>query len=421
MGKIKRIILGTTLAGVVGLGGLVYYDFRPPPPVHHIQIERPKGATQTSGYFNALHIRPQIQYGEWHPCDQYLILNSVKREPAKNRQGWDSIVGEVDLQLGLNCKQRTWEGNNLPLGIFGRDERGNNYLTAKGVLTLKWEGGGREELYVSFGDVLWEKIDNPEKEETIPASFSKFTEYVPSVAKDAVVTVELVPGFAYERPRGQEFYPGFSRKTPLPKSGDYTDRRRAERQLEDWLYNRSGIIVNDRIPVQAVSQEAYESWFRKKINPLMIGNVDRYRDATITEINMNSTVRGLELTVRLTNPTFTEDIPLQQAGFYVRDALNSTGRVIKHYEEPLHFPLKAGINSIPPQYSTQGTTVINKHRSFPVGSRYLLGSLNLGKLNDNSVIVDLEKVGGEPEFKGRFGIRGHLLDLKDFILKQVSQ
>lgn len=421
MGKVKKMVLGT-FAGLGLLSALLGVLDSIPSSPSNTRVERPRGSISSGGYFNALHLTVPLRYGdEWKSCDHYFILSDLTRVLG---QGWDSVEGEVHLQLDLNCKRRPdWNGNTLPLGAFGYDPKDKDYLIAIAKSVVRWEGGNKREFSAYF-DSSRGKIINPREEDIIPASASKFRISVPTVAKDVALDVEFFARPSYNDPIDQGFYPGFSRKTPLPKNGDYVDWRRAETQIENWLNEKSNIVKNGRVPIVKVSQNAYEEWFAQKIAGIMIGNIERYRDPAITSLKMIPTNRGLEINVAFTNPTLGNSLDLPEAGFYARYVLDSTGKVLKRYDS-LKFPLKASTDRIAPQYSTDGSILIRPYHSFPKNARYLLGSIKFGQyggilLHHDPVIVDITTIGYE-QFEGRLGLRGLFLRIRDYISENFNR
>jgi len=431
MGKKRRILLGATIVGL-GLGGALFYDSLPPPK-QNIPVER-SGQSSGDNYFDALHLRIPVGY-EKTVCDNFLIITSLKRLPTENR-GWDYAEGEIDLQLSLDCKEiPLWHGD-LQLGAFGKEPKGKTHLTGEVGLSVVWEEGGRRDIGIGFEDI--EKIKNSRHrdKEVVPASTFRFNQSIPSVAQ-ASITVNFSghrDSSSHDYDYFNGYYPGFSIKTKLPlKEGreESVDWQRARAEIEKWLYESSGIAVNGTVPLRQVSQDAYEGWFSQKVNSLMIEKVDRYKDRFIENIQFQPTEKNLQMTVKMSNTSFTEGITIGESigasGFYLTHVLDSTGRVIKRYEEPFVFPIDFGTRDVAPQYSATGTGIINKPHHLPDGAKYYLGELKIGHVYNISsptdgrwlrytpLIVDLENVPGKLPFNGRLGIRGVLLRIKDSI------
>lgn len=429
MGKGKRIALGTTLAGLVGLGGLLYYDSSPS-PTEYLQVERPSHQVIVDK-LNPMVLTPPKD------CPQYLIVRDISPVPSSGYEGWDVLNVETDLHNDSSClgdKAPEWEGD-LVLGLFGRwEERGRSsqYIFGKAQIVVRWEGAGKDNL----------DITSKEKSVVVPDSNSWII-MVPKAAQDRRIDVDFRGGITTNMRdvRDAPYVPGFSKDTKLPTSSAHTiegrpqlDEKKARDFVEQWLQdNKSRIVRNTGQPLQEAPQEAYEEWFRQKIGEFMIdNNLDKYRDTAITRLDMEPTGKGLKISLELSNPTFTENIELYSAGFTVTDVLDSRGKLLKHYDEPIRFPLTAQNKSLAPKYSAEGKITIRHHHSFPKDATYLVGSLTLGRYGSESgrvnppprlyhdpVVVDIATI-GEPEFRGRLGIRGWVLDRFDSIRESLA-
>lgn len=350
-------------------------------------------------------------------CTRVVTMDKFNRELNSNRKGWDVVEGNLRWHFMPDCakNKRSYEYKFTEYGP-------RDVITLGNIYEFKRKNGKTGEIDPWLNIVAsWEqggKVIIPPKEDKgslIAASeFSydlvPFKFDVPTLAKKLEFSIVFREGRSIE-----EGIAELEREVPSSELS----------KIEQVLRS----IINGRILLSPPDSDVYKEWFHDQISPYFFGNVVNQtylqnivgKDIKVESELINSQ-NGLSLKVKLTNNSFTKDVPIVDSGFYIWHLTDENGKTVYNSDSylPIGFLFDSEGDKLPPGYTVKSVLNIrsqsnpvkisypNEHVDIPQNARYMVGAVWFGDYDIHNrkdvykgqpLIVDLHSIGFFPTNK----------------------